>query len=285
MSYAENPYAPPNKPVGGPPVAPMPAVAGPSRIEYMRAYNFIFENPNWMTNVMWLALAMLIAGVVPGIGILIYIPLYGYMFEVIESLHLSGGRRYPDLDMNRVERYFYRGIWPFLVGMIVGMVAGLLFVFVFYGGAIALALLAAAMGDSEATVIVMVIAVPIYVIVSALVLAATTTLIAPFIIRAGLAQDFGAAFDMAWARDYLKRTWMDTLLANLFWTVSYMVLIIVGMALFCVGMFVTIPIALLAATHLTFQCYSVYLSRGGTPIPLKPEPPPPMMMPPAPQYH
>jgi len=144
--------------------------------------------------------------------------------------------------------------------------------------------LAASMQGSDATVLVMVGAVPIYIITCLVVLAATTTLIAPFVLRAGLAQDFGAAFDMGWAKDFLKRTWMDTLLANLFWTLSYLVLIGVGILMLCVGTLVTIPIAMLAATHLTFQLYAVYLSRGGIPIPLKPESPP-AVVPPATQYH
>jgi hypothetical protein len=273
------PGAMPPKPL----LSPAPAIAGPSRMEYMRSYSFIFENPNWATNVMWIALAMLLASLVPGVGVLIYIPLYGYLFEVIESLYLSGGRRYPDVDTNRIEKYFYRGLWPFLVGMIVGTIGMFLFMGVFYGGMIGLAVLGGALGDSEMTVIVMVIAVPLYLLLSAGTLAAVMTVISPIFLRAGLTQDFAAAFDFAWVGDYLKRVWVDSLLANLFWFVTYMLLIMVGILMLCVGLFVALPIAFLAAAHLAFQLYSVYLSRGGMPIPLKPELPPPMM-PQAPQY-
>lgn len=279
MSYMPLPSGMPPKPA----VAPMPALAGPSRVEYMRAYNYVFENPNWMTNILWLGLAMLIAGMVPGVGVLVYIPLLGYGFEVVEALLANGGRGYPDVDMNRIERYFYRGLWPFLVGMIVSMVAMFVVLPLFYGAMIALVVAASAMGDSDAAGIMLVIGLPFLFLLMFAAMAAVGVLTMPFILRGGLSQDFAASFDFGWARDFLKRVGMDALFANLFLTITYMILLFLGLLVFCVGAYAAVAVAFLAWSHLMFQLYAVYLSRGGSPIPLKPEPPPPMM-PPAPQY-
>lgn len=277
MSYAEMPGAPPPKPF-----AAMPAIAGPGRVEYMRSYNYVFENPNWVTNVLWLSLAMLIAGMVPGVGVLVYIPLLGYGFEVIEALLASGGRSYPDVDMNRIERYFYGGLWPFLVGLIVSVVTMFVVLPLFYGAMIALVVTGAAIGD-EGGAVVMVIGFPFLFLLLFAGMAAVGVLTMPFVLRGGLSQDFGTAFDFGWAKDFVKRVGMDALLANLFLTFTYLLLLFLGFLAFCVGMYASIAIAFLAWSHLLFQLYSVYLSRGGTPVPLKPEPPPPVV-PPMPQY-
>ena len=57
MSYdPKNPFASPSLP---PPVATSHVAGYPDRIDYMRAYNYIFESPNWMMNVLWGSLCLL----------------------------------------------------------------------------------------------------------------------------------------------------------------------------------------------------------------------------------
>jgi len=279
MSFAELSGGPPPKPADAPPTPPL---AGPSRIEYMRAYQFIFENPNWKTNLLWLALAGVVAGLVPGVGMLVYIPLLGYMFEVIESLLASGGRSYPDVDMNRIERYFYRGLWPFLVGMIVSMVATFVVMPLWYGALLATIFSGAGVGGDTGKVLI-VLAMPVLFLLLMVALAAIGVVTLPFTLRAGFRQDFAEGFDFGWARDFWKRVGMDVVLANLFFFVTYSVLALLGTLAFCVGLYAAVAVATLAWSHLAYQLYSVYLSRGGTPVPPKPETPP-AGAPPAAQY-
>ena len=40
----------------------------------------------------------------------------------------------------------------------------------------------------------------------------------------------------------------------------------------CVGVYFAAPLVLLAQFHLWHQLYGLYLERGGTPVPLKPDP-------------
>src|SRR5215813_356252 len=89
---------------------PAPATFG--GLELMRAYHYIFENPNWGMNVLWGFLCLLSTQLIPFLGQLVFL---GYQFEVIESLCLTSGTRYPDFDISRFGDYLGRSIWPFLM--------------------------------------------------------------------------------------------------------------------------------------------------------------------------
>ena len=91
----------------------------------------------------------------------------------------------------------------------------------------------------------------------------------PLALRAGLMQDFGAAFNWQFARDFLGRMWGVTLLADLFLIFSAMVLQLVGMLAFCVGWIVVIPLVQLAQAYLLWELYEEYLRRGGAEVALQ----------------
>src|SRR5688572_24345191 len=101
-----------------------PAAAGASmpvtapkleRLEYFRAYSYIFDNPEWTMVLLWGALM----AIVPVVGPLV---LLGYMFVVMDGLLASGGARFPVLDLNRFVDYLVRGLWPFLASLVVSLV-------------------------------------------------------------------------------------------------------------------------------------------------------------------
>jgi uncharacterized membrane protein len=62
--------------------------------------------------------------------------------------------------------------------------------------------------------------------------------------------------------------WRERLLSALFLLLTVFVLDIVGLLALCVGILFVGPIVALAIVHLTYQLYAVYLSRGGTPVPI-----------------
>src|SRR4029079_9337309 len=103
MSTEFFPTAPPNS-------LPKPLAAGQFHFEYLRAYNYVFENPNWVVNILLWALCLLAAHFVPVVTWLI---LLGHFFEIVISLHQTGGKRYPDFDLNRFGEYLARSVWPF----------------------------------------------------------------------------------------------------------------------------------------------------------------------------
>ncbi len=255
---------------------------GPIQFEYLRAYNYIFENPNWVNTVLMWSLCILTAGFIP---VLPYLILLGHMFEIIESLYLTRGTRYPDFDFNRFSEYLSRSIWPFLVGLI-AMIP--LFVLI-YGGIFGVILAAAAAGaaggDELGPVLAVVVGLLGFVFMIALSMA-VGLLLMPMMLRAGLQQDFAAAFDMSWAMDFVKKTWVEMILTILFMQFSGLAIQLIGLMALCIGVYPASAIVFLAHAYMQYQLYALYLSRGGTPIPLKPRMPTyqPGYVPPPQQY-
>jgi hypothetical protein len=276
--FAAFPAAPPKPGEAAAPVA-MP---GPFQFEYLRAYNYIFENPNWVNTVLFWSLCILAAGFIP---VLPYLLIIGHMFEIVESLYLTRGTRYPDFDFNRFSEYLGRSIWPFLVSII------LMFplLIILYGGMFAVFLAAAAAGaaggEDFGPVLAIVVGLLGFVLLMALVMG-VGLLLTPMMLRAGLQQDFGAAFDFGWAMDFVKKTWVELILAMLFIQFSGFVLQMVGLMALCIGVYPATAVMIMAHAFMLYQLYTLYLSRGGTPIPLKPQMPlaPAGYMPPPPGY-
>jgi hypothetical protein len=279
--YMPVPGAPPPKDV----VSPPPVGLGPDRMEYMRAYHFIFENPNWMTNVLWGFLCLLSAGVIPIVGQLVFL---GYQFEIVEALYLWRGARYPDFDVNRFSEYLMRGLWPFLVQLVVSLVMVPVVFVLMFGGVLLIGAVGGAMGDDAAGITVLVL-MPLLLIAVMATTIAFVVFLMPFTLRAGLAQDFGQAMNFAWAKDFVRKVWVEALLSALFLNVTSFVAVMLGMMALCVGMYAAAAIVMMACGHLMYQLYGLYLARGGEPIPLKPKTPfrpmPPASMPMAPPMH
>jgi hypothetical protein len=93
----------------------------------------------------------------------------------------------------------------------------------------------------------------------------------PMSLRAGLAQDLGAAFSWPFIRDFVGRMWLETILVHLFLAVSGTLIMLAGLLLFCVGVYPAGALVGFAQAHLIHQLYELYLQRGGTAIPLKVE--------------
>src|SRR5436190_21917671 len=117
-SDAQNPYQ-----------ASGSAAASPYRrgaMEYGQIVSYVFQNPNWLINLLMMGVCQLI----PIVGPLV---LVGYQFEVVEALHRDPRRTYPDFDFGRFVDYLVRGLWPFLVGLVASVViAPIMMIFVMF---------------------------------------------------------------------------------------------------------------------------------------------------------
>jgi len=251
---------------------------GQSAMEYMRAYHYIFENPNWMTTVLYIGLLSL-AGIIPGVGIILQLFFLGYQFEVLEALLRTRGTKYPDFDFGRIGEYLGRGVWPFLVNLVVAFVLLPLIYMALIVLGVIVAVFASLAGDDAAPVIATIGGSFAVVIFSGFVIA-MMMLVAPMILRAGLAQDFAAAFQFRWISDFVRKMYVEMILAGLFMMATAVGLGLLGLLACFVGILAVTPIILLAQTHLLYQLYSIYLTRGGTPVPVKVAAPLPMGPPP-----
>jgi hypothetical protein len=244
--------------------SPVPAAHGASGsgegLRFLEAYQYVFANPNWPLNVLLVAVCQLI----PVIGPMVIL---GYQFEVIEALHRDPRRSYPDFSFDAFVEYLKRGLWPFLVSLVVGLIVSVpltLVAFLLMG--LVMFAVASAGGDGEPVVGVLLIPLMfVGFIVMAVVL---SVLMMPMILRSGLAQDFAEGFKLDWIKSFVGRTWKEILLGALFLAATGIVLMLVGL-LFCgVGSYAAAALLMLAQAHIYFQLYQLFLARGGDPIPL-----------------
>jgi hypothetical protein len=256
-------------------------------MRYWQSYRFVFNKPNWLTNLLLTSVCLLI----PIVG---QIVLIGYLFEVIDALlHRSpfeGGRtvddsddaadseqvmdalpanddypsaQYPDFVFNRFADYLMRGVWPFLVRLIIGMAVGLPAGLVLFVG-IMVAGVASRASNSPWPILVMYGLFWLFYVVAMLIVSILTI---PLYLRAGLSGDFSAAFSMNFFRDFMKRVGKEVVLAELFLAATGTVVTMGGLLLCYVGVFPAAVLLMYASHQLEYQLYELYLKRGGMPVP------------------
>jgi hypothetical protein len=249
-----------------PPTAPVKPGASPGSLQYTRAWKYPFESPQWVVTVLFLTAALVLSGFIP---ILPFLIVYGYQFEVIEGLHRSGGRSYPEFNIDRFAEYLVRGVWVMLVAML-GALALTPVILIILGGGVGLMIaVAAAAGSEDAAAVVFGAGLPVLVLLIVLVGAALNVFLFPLLLRAGLTQDFGAAFSFDWIKSFISKTWKEMILGTLFLAATGTLAIIAGTLLCCIGTYPAMALTALAQSHMFYQFYDLFLARGGEPILLK----------------
>jgi len=263
MSHPDphNPYASPMAPPVDLPPASL-VIQPIQQMEYFRAYNYIFENPNWVMNVLMGFLCILSTAIIPLLGQLLFM---GYQFDVAQGLLMTQGTRYPSFDLNRFGDYLMRSLYPFVVSLVFILP---LVVILAMGIGMVTAITAAA-GGKEGEAVASLVIIPLMFFGMLAFWLVIMMFVIPLMMRAGLQQEFGAGFDFAWAFDFFKRVWLEILLSALFLAVTAVILSFLGLLAFCVGVFAVQAIVMLAQAHFWYQLYALYLGRGGQPIPLK----------------
>jgi hypothetical protein len=236
-------------------------------LDCFQSFQFIFANPKWLTNLLLVSVCHFI----PVVGPLVVV---GYQFEVAESLLYQNRRNgYREFDFNKFADYLTRGLWPFLATLIASIALmvpmAILWVSMWMLMMVAVAGAGAQKVGPEAGILFVAPIVVMGIVVFVLSLGFHVLLI-PLQLRAGYSQDLGEAFHFGFAIDFLRVMWKEIVVAMIFLAVCSVPLMLAGI-LFCfVGVYFTLSMVLLAHAHLIdFQLYSIYLSRGGEPIPLK----------------
>src|SRR5262245_16540694 len=224
----------------------------------MRAYQSVFDNPKWMTLLLIGAVCIL----VPVVGAMVWL---GYLFESVETMHRRQRDTWRDFDTNRLVPYLMRGLWVLIVNLILVVVL----MPVVFLGYIALIGVTAATKEPLVGLLGVLCFIPLVLAISA----ALTMVTVPLSLRAGLSQDLGTAFNVAFVRDFIGRVWRQMLLAFLFMVVARFVVTLGGLLLCCVGAYPAAALIAMAHVHLEYQLYEEYLRAGGERIPLKEEGP------------
>lgn len=230
-------------------------------LHYWRSYQFIFDSPNWLMNVLLGAVCMII----PGIGAIL---LLGYDFEVIEHLHTRGDHGYPDFDFGRFLKYLPRGLWVFLVQLIVSL-AFIVLLLLIIGGLFILGSIFASSGKPSPGVVIVLVVLGFVMYLGLIFL--LTLLLVPLNLYVGLSQELVVGPLMDFFRDFLKRVGKELFLAQLFGMVTGQFVVMLGLLCLYFGIFPAVVIVNLSQHHLTYQLYQLYLRRGGTEVPLQVE--------------
>ncbi len=225
------------------------------------AFRSVISSPNAVGNVLWLTLAALANTIIVG-----QIGLFGYGTEVLQQRGGHPSNSGVDVDPERIGDYISKGVWPFVVQLVIQIVLSMIttipIMFIMFAS---LGVGGAAFGE-EGAVLGMFVAFPIVIAISIGMSACTV----PFILRAMVTQDFKSAFDFGWARDFLGVMFWEIIFSAFVFSLLAMASLLLGVLVFCVGYIVAAGVVGGAAMHLLSQWYEIYLDRGGKPIPPPP---------------
>lgn len=219
-------------------------------MQYLKPFTyFVSKKPGGWTNLLYGAVCVLI----PIVGAIV---LLGYRAEIAEDLDRDPKlEEYPNFDFNRFVDYLSRGIWPFLMELIVG------------AGSMALVVVIAVIGfvaysATQEPVVGFAVFGALLIPVSLL----SMLVLWPLELHTQLSGkfEFGRAF--AFMTRWLKRVWGQALLAALAHFFLSPLVILLGYIACFVGVYPAVVILGMAQQHLVAQLYRLYLDEGGEPI-------------------
>lgn len=230
-------------------------------MNYFDSVSDFFKSPKWMMN-------LLLGGVCVLIPIVGPIVVLGWLITGFWARQDENFATFPDFDFSHFGKYLERGLWPFLVSLVVGLLmVPLMWVVMipamFVGGISA--------GHGREAGCVGAFAFIVMMVFILLLVFGMMLLLTPLKLRAALTQDFGKAFDLGFVKRFVALTWKEIVVSTLFVMGASILLACVGLIFFCVGAYFASVLTYFSWTHLHKQLYALYLSRGGEPIPLSPK--------------
>lgn len=231
-------------------------------MNYTASISDFFKSPKWMMNLLLGGVCVLI----PFIGLIVVM---GWLVTGFWARQEENFESFPEFDFSDFGKYLERGLWPFLVTLVVS----LLLVPVIWVLMIPTMLISGlASGNDGTTGGCLVLMSTILMMACILLLmAAMMMLLTPLTIRAAITQDFAMSFDFRFAKRFVALMWKEMVLSALFLMIAGFGLGLVGMLFFCVGVYFANVLIYFSWTHLDKQLYQLYLSRGGEPVPLSPK--------------
>lgn len=228
-------------------------------MNYAASVSDFFKTPKWGMSL----LLGIVAVFIPIVG---YMLLMGWVITGFWSRREQNFEHFPPFDFTRFEKYFTRGVWPVAVSFAPALVVMLLS----FALMLPVMFVTAAAANEESPGWIVGGSFLLLMSVFALLFCAMFVLMVPLTLRAGMMQEFVAAFEVKFLKRYFALVWKETLLTALFLMATSMLLQFIGLLVFCVGAYAMPVIIVFATMHLDKQLYALYLARGGEPIPLNP---------------
>lgn len=259
-------------------------------MRYQASITDFFKSPKWGTNLLLGAVTSLI----PVLGPMV---LSGWLITIFWARGDDDEpSRLPAFDFQYFTKYMERGLWPFLVNLVAGMVMSAVMVPLWLVPLLASGMLTNGhhrMQHAEALTLVPLFGSMAVVYVG--VMLAFSLILVPLTLRATLTQAFGPAFNVGFVREFVGLMWKELLLCGCFMFAMSLAMMVLTVITCYIGLFPSIPVMAFMWQHLLKQLYQIYRQRGGTPVPLSsklndlppalppsaPAGPPPPPMPPA----
>ena len=203
---------------------------------------------------------------------------YGWLARVHRAL-LEGRDQIPPLAFADLGPNLNIGIAPWLVHFIVGLVGSFVIMPVYFVGSAVAAIAipaSAEAGASEATTIAVAVvfsALAVLLVLGLVYVVAAVMTVA--LIRAELVVDVSQAFAGLAPRELWRVARLvkgELVLCTVGSAVGSVIVVALGLLALYFGIFPAMIVVLAANAHFRHQLYSLYLARGGTPLPLAPLP-------------
>ena len=230
-------------------------------MNYPASVSDFFKSPKWMNNLLFGGLC----AIIPLVG---QIALKGWLITGFWGRDDERYENFPDFDFNHFVKYLERGIWPFLVTLVTSLALGFLCAFVMLPLGMITSLVAGGGRDHGCISAFLTLMMMFFYFI---MIAAAFCILSPLVLRASITQDFAQAFNFPFVKRFLSLTWKELLISSLFCVVVAAVLSGVGFVLLCIGIYFATVVIYFCWMHLQKQLYSLYLSRGGEPIPVSPK--------------
>jgi hypothetical protein len=235
-------------------------------VDYPASISDFFKSPKWMMN-------LLLGGVCVLIPIVGQMVVLGWLITGFWARQDETFETFPEFDFSHFGKYLERGLWPFLVTLVVSMAFSIVMVpmaWVLMIPAMLVGGFSSGHGANPGSCLG-VFAVILMMLVWGVMIAVLILVLVPLKIRASRTQDFAKSFDLGFVKRFLALTWKEAVISSLFVMVTGILFVCLGMIVFCVGVYFATVLIYFSWTHLHKQLYALYLSRGGEPVPLSPK--------------
>jgi hypothetical protein len=233
-------------------------------MNYIASIQDFFKSPKWVMNLLLGIVAMIIPVVGP-------IVLAGWLITGFWARRDDENpATFPDFDFQNFVKYLEKGVWPFLVNLVVSIVMVpvamiLMFIPMLMIGALG------SNSDGDGAGILGMFMMLVMLVLWAVMMAVLFFVTTPLMLRATITQDFAKAFDFGFVKRFLILVKGEMVMAALFMLGVGVVMMILAVVTCYIGAFLVAPVVFYAWHHLQKQLYKVYLSRGGDPIPVSPK--------------
>lgn len=238
-------------------------------MNYSAALTDFFKSSKWVNNLLLGGVCLLI----PIVGPIALIGWHGG--ALFGRSNYKDFHNYPEFEFSKFNLYLERGVWPFLVQLIISMVMIPLLWMLMAVPMFALIALAAAAEKNQAAAEASPLVLSGSMLFTfggfALGIVLMALLVKPLMLRALLLQDLGAAFNLTFIKRFIALTWLEQVLCSLFLLIAGLCLMLIGMLAFCIGVYFMAGWLIFSTYHLDRQLYDLYLARGGEPLPVSPK--------------